>query len=223
MQRIKKKRPARSRAARLLALLLGVGTLLALIYTQLRPAVENAAAYQVRLFAARILNAAILEQLGGENIAYGDLIRLSRNSSGEIVAIESDMVRINRLKADVTQYVIGALEDMGTASLMIPLGTLLGNEITSGRGPLVEIRVYPVGYVQTELYSHFTEAGINQTLHQIMLGTSVRMRAIIPGYSIQADISASYGIAETVIVGNIPEAYTRINLGSAPVIAQIGN
>jgi len=223
VQRIKKKRPTRSRAARLIALLVGVSTLLALIYTQLRPAVESAAAYQVRLFAARVLNAAILEQLGEEHIAYGDLIRLSRNSSGEIVAIESDMVRINRLKADVNQYVISALEDMGTVTLMIPLGTLLGNEITSGRGPLVEIRVYPVGYVQTDLYSNFTEAGINQTLHQIMLGTRVQMRAIIPGYSIQADIFASYGIAETVIVGNIPEAYTQINLGSAPVIAQIGN
>jgi len=221
--RKKKKRPRHNRLTRAIALFLGVCALFIFTYFQLRPAVQNAAAYQVNIFAARILNEAILEHLDEQGITYGDLIRLTRNASGDIVAIESDMARINRLKASVTQSVISRLEEMGTAVLRVPLGTLLGNEFTSGRGPLVEIRVHPIGFIQTDLYSQFIEAGINQTLHQITLGTSVRMRAIIPGYSIQSDVFTSYYIAETVIVGNIPEAYTRINLGTVPVIASIGD
>ena len=222
MHRKKRRRTRGSRAARVVNLLMGMGILIALIYLQLRPAVESAAAYQAKVFAARILNEAILEQLRVESLSYGDFIQIRYNASGDITAIESDIVRINRLKANVTQSVIGKLEEMGTTRLAVPLGTLLGNEITSGRGPLIEIRVYPVGYVRTDLHSLFTEAGINQTMHQIMLGTSVRMRAVIPGYRIQADISTNYAVAETVIVGNIPDAYTRISLGTAPVIARIG-
>ena len=219
----KKRRRLRGvRSVRVLILSFGVCALLIFTYAQLRPAVRNAAAYQVNIFATRILNEAILEHLGDQDVVYGDLIRLTRNAGGDIVAIESDMVRINRLKANVTQSVVDSLEEMGTAALRVPLGTLMGNEFTAGRGPLVEIRVYPIGFVQTDLYSQFTEAGINQTLHQIMLGTSVRMRAVIPGYSIQADVSTGYLIAETVIVGNIPEAYTRINLGSVPIVAGLG-
>lgn len=219
---MRKKRKQKKRYSRIFCGLLGIFTIIAVTYFQLRPAVENAAAYHVNIFATRILNNAILEELSNQGLSYGELIRLSRNQSGEIVAIESDMAEINRLKANVTLSVVDALEDMGTARLFVPLGTLFGNEITSGRGPIVEILVYPIGFVQTDLYSQFTEAGINQTMHQIMLGTSVRMRAIIPGYTIQTEITTSYTVAETIIVGNIPDAYTRISLGAAPVIAHVG-
>ena len=194
----------------------------AFTYFQLRPAIENAAAYQVNIFATRILNAVILEQMSTHEVTYGSLIRVSRGANGEVVSIESDMAAINRLKANVTISVVDKLEEMGVASLWVPLGTLLGNEITSGRGPLVEIRLYPIGYVQTGLRSEFTQAGINQTLHQIMLDSSVRMRAVIPGYTIQTEVSTSYGIAETVIVGNIPDVYANIGWGEGPVVARVG-
>jgi len=202
--------------------ILGLLTLIVFTYFQLRPAVESAAAYQVNLFAARIINTAILEQLGSQEVAYADLIHVSRNANGEVVAIESDMNAINRLKANITLAVVDELEEMGTASLWVPLGTLLGNEITSGRGPLVEIRLYPIGYVETDLHSQFTQAGINQTLHQIMLSSSVRMRAVIPGYTIHTEITTSYGIAETVIVGSIPDVYANIGWEAGPVMARVG-
>jgi len=221
MWRKKRRRPL-SRASVAVAGLLGLLTIVMITYFQLRPAVESAAAYQVNIFATRIINAAILEQLGNREVAYADLVRISRGANGEVVAIESDMAAINRLKANITLSVVDKLEDMGTASLWIPVGTLLGNEITSGRGPLVEIRLYPIGYVQTDLHSQFTQAGINQTLHQIMLSSSVRMRAVIPGYTIQTEITTSYGIAETVIVGSIPDVYANIGWGEGPVLARIG-
>ena len=217
-----KRRPARSRITGIFVLLVGLGLLSLITYLQLRPAVESAAAYQVNLFATRIINAAILEQLGERELGYGDFIRLTYNNSGDIVAIESDMASINRLKADVTGAVIASLEEMGTATLRLPMGTLMGNELTAGRGPMVEIRIYPVGYVHTNLYSNFTEAGINQTMHQITLGTRVQMRAVIPGYNIRTEVNTSFGVAETVIVGNIPDAYAQISLGEVPAIARVG-
>ena len=221
MRRKKRRRPVNKLSwtvAGFLALLITI----AFTYFQLRPAVEGAAAYQVNIFATRIINTAILEQMSSHELTYGDLIRVSRGANGEVVSIESDMNAINRLKANVTLSVVDKLEEMGVASLWIPLGTLLGNEITSGRGPLVEIRLYPIGYVHTDLRSEFTQAGINQTLHQIMLDSSVRMRAVIPGYTIQTEVTTSYGIAETVIVGNIPDVYANIGWGEGPVVARIG-
>jgi len=221
MWRKKRKRPW-GRLSWAVAGFLGLLILLTFTYFQLRPAVESAAAYQVNIFATRIINTAILEQMNHHDLTYGDLIRVSRGPGGEVVSIESDMAAINRLKANVTLSVVEGLEEMGVASLWVPLGTLLGNEITSGRGPLVEIRLYPIGYVHTDLRSEFTQAGINQTLHQIMLDSSVRMRAVIPGYTIQTEVSTSYGIAETVIVGSIPDVYANIGLGEGAMTARIG-
>jgi len=224
VRQIKKTRrqTPKSRAARVITLVVVLCLIYLITYLQLRPAVQNAAAYQVNLHATRVINAAILAQLSEERVGYHDLIRLTHNQGGDIVAIESDMQAINRLKAQVTQSIVESLEEMGTTSLRLPVGTLMGNELTAGRGPMVEIRIYPIGYVETDLFSSFTEAGINQTLHQIMLGTTVRMRAVIPGYRVTAEVATSIGVAETVIVGNIPDAYARINMGGNPFTGWLG-
>jgi sporulation protein YunB len=194
--------------------------LLVLTAIQLRPVVEGVAAYQTKVFATKTINDAILAELAREGVEYEDMVRLSYNSSGDITSIQSNMMEINRLKAQITKAVLETLENMGSASIWVPLGTLLGNEFTSGRGPMVEIKIYPTGYVQTEIYSQFTSAGINQTNHQIFLGTSIQMMAAIPGYRIKCETSTSFLIAQTVIVGNIPDTY--IQLGeSSPFISKL--
>lgn len=220
---LKPRRRSRGVFTRLLMVLSGIILLLVLGYMQLRPVVETAAAYQVRVYAAKILGNAVLDELGVSGMDYGDMVRVSKNNEGNVTSIESDMAKINRLKANVTRAVIGELEALGTTSIQVPLGTLFGNEFTSGRGPMVEIKLYPVGYVQTELFSQFSSAGINQTLHQIMLGTSVQMMALIPGYTIKCETSTCYCIAQTVIVGGIPESFTQINGDEAPLISKIND
>ncbi len=187
---------------------------------QLRPVVEGVAAYQTRVFAAKTINDAVLTELAREGVDYGDMVLLSYNSSGNISSIQSNMMEINRLKAQVTKTVLETLEGMGSTSIQVPIGTLLGNEVTSGRGPMVEIKVYPTGYVQTDIFSQFTSAGINQTNHQILLGTSVQMMAVIPGYRIKCESSTSFVIAQTVIVGNIPDAYVQLG-ENAPLISKL--
>ena len=196
--------------------------LLAMVYfsIQLRPVVEGVAAYQTKVFAAKTINDAVLAELAREGVGYGDMVELSYNSSGNISSIQSNMMEINRLKAQVTKAVLETLEGMGSTSIQVPIGTLLGNEVTSGRGPMVEIKIFPTGYVQTDLYSQFTSAGINQTNHQILLGTSVQMMAVIPGYRIKCEASTNFVIAQTVIVGNIPEAYVQLG-ENAPLISKL--
>jgi len=189
----------------------------------MRPVVESIAAHQVHVFSARTVNEAILAELSREGVYYGNIVNVSRNAQGDVASIQSDMREINRLKANVANTVARELEMLGATTMRIPLGTLLGNEVTSGRGPAVEIKVYPTGYVQTELYSQFTSAGINQTLHQIILGTSVQMMAVIPGYRIECETTTNYMIAQTVIVGNIPESFTQINGDQAPLISKIND
>ncbi|MGI6404265.1 MAG: sporulation protein YunB [Oscillospiraceae bacterium] len=197
-----------------------LASLLILTGLQLRPVIEGVAAYQAKVFATKTVNDAVLAELAREGVHYGDMVQLSYSSNGNITSIQSNMMEINRLKAQVTKAVLETLENMGPASIWVPLGTLLGNEITSGRGPLVEIKIYPTGYVQTDIYSQFTSAGINQTNHQIFLGTSVQMMAVIPGYRIKCESSTSFVIAQTIIVGNIPDTYVQLG-ESSPFISKL--
>jgi sporulation protein YunB len=202
----------------------GLLMLIALVYIQLYPAVEETVGYHARVSAAEIINDAMQNELARQEVSYSDLISLSRSGAEEVTAIETDMVAVNRLQTHMTDAIINDLRGMGIKSVEVPLGSLIGNEITSGLGPPVTLRFFPVGSVETELYSQLTGAGINQTMHQIMLSVRVEIRAGIPMYDIRTEASTSYCIAQTVIVGGIPDTYVEIggNALVAPITEEAG-
>lgn len=186
----------------------------------MRPAIENIVSYQTRVFAARQINEAMLEQLERSDAGYGELVRVVRGNSGEIMSIQADMAQINRLKSSMSDSIIRKLQDGGNQEISIPVGTMIGNQLTTGRGPLITVQVTPTGYVQSEIFNRFSSAGINQTLHQVMLRVNVQMLAMLPGYNIKTETETNFCIAETVIVGEVPQGYASIG-GEKAVFAPV--
>ena len=131
------------------------------------------------------------------------------------------MAELNRLQAGLTQRITLYLAKLRHQSVFIPLGTLLGGAIFSGRGPQVEIRLVPAEFVKTSITNVFEGAGINQTRHQIMLKVQVQMTAIIPGYSVSTQTDTDICLTETVVVGLVPEAYTVVGNGTDPLVGMI--
>lgn len=208
-------RAARNRGTRaIVRLLTAMAVILILVVfvdMRIRPAVEDMIAYQARARAFQTINTAVLQALEGEAVTGGDIVRVTRAGDGSIASIETDIVAVNRLKAQVAGAVADELEKADSRIVRVPLGTLLGSQIVAGRGPEVEMRVIPVGYVQSELYNEFVSAGINQTLHRILLKVSVQMAGVMPGYSVRTETSTNFCVAETVIVGAIPDGYTIVD------------
>ena len=54
----------------------------------------------------------------------------------------------------------------------------------------------------------FTAAGINQTKHQILLDVDVYVTILLPGITTYTKVSNEISVAETVIVGSVPQTYT---------------
>ncbi len=181
-----------------------------LIDMQMRPSVETMAAYQARLYAVRAINDAIAQELAEENVTYDTLVKVSTGEDGLVTAVETDMLRLNRIKVGVTEEVVKELGELEAAHLKVPLGTLFGGQIFSGRGPLVDFRIIHAGYVETEIQNRFDAAGINQTRHQIMLSVTIHITALVPGYTADTDVTTNICLAETIIVGMVPDAYTKV-------------
>ena len=96
-------------------------------------------------------------------------------------------------------------------TLDIPLGNLAGGMLLTGRGFPVRIKLVPIGDVSGEIYSEFSETGINQTLHRIYLRVRVSMNMIVASDTVRLELADDILVAETVIVGRVPDAYTAIN------------
>lgn len=174
---------------------------------RLKPVVINAARSRARLFASdvisRSVDAAVSESAGNFiNVIYGE---------DGISAIETNVTGISRLRADSILNIRGEISDIDRMTLDIPLGNLAGGMLLTGRGFPVRIKLVPIGDVSGEIYSEFSETGINQTLHRIYLRVRVSMNMIVASDTVRLELADDILVAETVIVGRVPDAYTAIN------------
>lgn len=184
--------------------------LLILADMSFRPVVETINGYRCHEAVSNIINSAVMAELEREDTDYSKLVTLSTNSEGEIISVESNVLNINRLKTAVADRVEREIERLAGVDIDIPIGTLTGVQFLNGKGFNVGMSVVPLGYANTSIISEFSEAGINQTLHRIVIEIDAEVDAVIPGLSTRVPVSTSIVAAETVIVGRVPEAYTHV-------------
>ncbi len=174
---------------------------------RIRPLISEIAKANTADIVTRIVNNAINELSIAGALDYEDLVMLEKDNSGRITALVTNMSKINDLQSDITEKVLESLLDNRQMDISIPLGNLIGGPLLSGRGPRIPIRILSVSYVISNFVNEFTDAGINQTRHQVLLDVSVRLRILLPGKTESLEVITEVAVAETVIVGEVPKAY----------------
>lgn len=173
---------------------------------EVRPVILTMAGYQARVSSILAINNAVLEEMQQSDLS-ADLVTVHRNADGNVTAIETNTSELNLLKAQLTSAVGQKLAAIQRTNISIPFGTLLGWQLFAGRGPNVNFKVVPASFVESDIRSTLTDAGINQTRHQIFITFSVEMTAIIPGYTTSVNVQTEICIADTLVVGQVPEFY----------------
>ena len=195
---------------RLLALLTALVLLAIYVDIQLHPIVRAFGENQARYAATRVINEAVTQVLTNDPVAYDELVKTLRDEAGGIVSVEADVGRINRLKAELTTAILERLEQEEPLEMHVPLGNLLGGDWFNGRGPRIPLRVTVSGTAMTAMHSAFTSAGINQTNHTITLEVQAQIVTAIPGYMTTQEVTTSFVVAETVLVGEVPDSFTEV-------------
>ena len=136
-------------------------------------------------------------------------MRLEKNADGTVSNVELDSVEMNRMKARLTEAVSNRLMSLENQDVAIPLGTLLGWQLLAGRGPEVHLQIVPASFVESNVVDTLETAGINQTQHRVCIRFTVEMSAILPGYSTSVDVTDEVCVAQTLIVGQVPEFYAQ--------------
>lgn len=205
---------------RALALLILLGTFIGLDLG-IRPMVKASAASQTQIAVNRMIQRAVLEVLEEDGLRYQSFVSLRQNLNGETTALMTDTVLINRLQGELLEKILQTLQETRQITLQLPLGSLTGSQFLAGRGPLVTLRLRPVGLVKTKIVNQFDEAGINQTRHRIQLQVTVDMLSLLPGYRISSQAQSNIILAETIIVGLVPDAYTEVYGGTDDLVGMI--
>lgn len=211
MRRVLSKKEKTLLAASALALALLALAIVAAMH--LKPILTSLATTRVSNTVNGIVSASVNETIYSGDIDYDRLISFEKDNEGRITAVKSNMAEFNRLQSAILVDILEKLSEVSTKDISIPIGTLTGSPLLAGRGPLIRVRMQSVGSSSARFENAFTSAGINQTKHQIYLVVDVYVSILLPGFSTVTKVSSSYAVAETVIVGSVPDNYTYFSNG----------
>lgn len=196
------------RIFRWICLLLVLATALLLWFRyRYNGAIRSLAETQVRNATSDLINDAIDMQIELGNIQYDRIVYFEKNLDGQITALKTNMAEVNRLKTAILNLVNDEILAMDTSEISIPLGSLALPELFSGRGPGIPVQVISIRNSDGSFSSNFTEAGINQTLHQLTMEVLVDVSVLVLGKAEEFTVSSHVVVAETVIVGQVPNTF----------------
>lgn len=187
-------------------------TVLSLLFRQLlAPVADELMAAQVNNEASDAVNVAIDRQIAAGELSYDKLVTIEKDALGNVTAIRSNMTEINRLKTGILFRIDEQLEGFSVEQLGVPAGSIFLPELFSGRGPKIPVRVLAVRASDANFRNEFSSAGINQTLHRIMLDIRVDVTILTWTGTREVTVDSSVAVAETVIVGTVPSTYFGMN------------
>lgn len=207
MRRVRRYGNARAGRRRFAALCGAAVTVIAVLLLDalIRPALYACAAAEGHNAAQRIINAAVEQTIAAQGEALSDAVRVTHDAQGRVTGITTDVVQLNLLKAQVTGAIEAAFAAGPRVTAYIPLGAATHVALLAGRGPRVPVRIALSATAETAFESAFSAAGVNQTLHSVLLRVHAQVTVLLPRGAETQEIETAFCAAQSVIVGSVPE------------------
>ena len=193
--------------------LFGIAILLVVIssiyvFKSLTPAIKIACESREKAIGVQITEETVKEFI--ENVEYESLMHITYNNQGKIIAINANIIELNKLSSEISYKIQEKLNNLDKVSVEIPVGTMVGLHILSGYGPDVKIKLVPMGNIETKFDTEFASEGINQTKHTIYMNIQSTITVVAPFIGSSVECNSTVTVAETIIVGDIPDTYYNI-------------
>lgn len=174
-----------------------------------RDIIRELAETQVKNTTSDLTNDAIAKQIADGIIQYDRIVFFEKDLEGRITALKTNMSEVNRLKTDILNIINDEILALDTSDIGIPLGSLFFPELFSGKGPAIPVHILSIRNSDAAFSSNFVQAGINQTLHQLTMLVSVDVAVLVLGQTGSFTITSEVVVAETVIVGDVPNTFLQ--------------
>ncbi len=193
----------------LLVILVAVCLGFLMLRSRYRDVIRDLAETQVKNTTSDLTNDAIAKQIAEGIIQYDRIVYFEKDLDGRITALKTNMSEVNRLKTDILNLINDEILALDTSDIGIPLGSLFLPELFSGKGPAIPVRILSIRNSDATFVSKFSQAGINQTLHQLTMVVSVDVAVLVLGQTSSFTVNSEVVVAETVIVGDVPSTFLQ--------------
>ena len=151
------------------------------------------------------------QQVVGDGVAYDELMNVQMDAQGRVSMLRANTMRMNQIATQTAIIAQEKLNSIENQLVDVPLGAALGVRFLGGFGPRISVQIVPVGAVSTHFETEFETAGINQTRHKIFLTLETSVSLIVPADSRMVQVTSTVPIAESIIVGQVPDSFVDVN------------
>ena len=176
----------------------------------LGPVIGEIAEIRTKEIVSESVNAAVVELLkedGGENF-----LTFETDQNGYISMVNANTVYMNEFSSQITKMVHDGLKNLKTEKVKISVGAILGSNIMTQTGPSIGLKIRTVGNATVNFFTEFESGGINQTKYKVYMQVVGKAKPVIPFVSETYEVVTTVPVAETVIVGNVPQTYLSLPL-----------
>jgi len=175
------------------------------------PIVKTYSEAEIRKITEKAINISVSNVIN-RTLSYDNLIDISYNQNGEIISFSANQYEINTISREIVKEAQIQMQNLGEDGLKINIGTFTGFPFLIGKGPKLNLNLVPIGVVCSNFESQFSSVGINMTKHSLFLYVEVHVSIVMPIKSYDFKTRSQVLLAESVIVGKVPEVY--LNGGS---------
>ena len=177
--------------------------------SQIEPNMDDVSQLKAKAMVTEIVSQTMEEELADQN--YGDnLFVVKTGENGEIQMVQSNTGLINGLVSSFASALQEKYNSAEPQDMKLSYGTLIGSKVLSQTGLSVNIRILPLSVAECDFETEFESQGINQTKYKIYVTIETNVRVLQPFSSNSFKVKNKVLIAETVIVGDVPDSYVNV-------------
>lgn len=173
----------------------------------IRPTVNAISRIKATSVTTEAINDTIQKKMS-DDISYEDIIHVKYDTNGKVSLMQANTIRMNNIAAEIALEVQNKLKEISTTSVKVPLSNAFNTQLINL--PSISIDIIPQGAVSVDFATEFEASGINQTRHRVYVIVSTEIKMIVPLAGDSIKITTNIPIAETIIVGDVPEQFVNV-------------
>ncbi len=181
-------------------------TILTYYFFVISPVIKTYSAQETKSITEKAINLAVSNVIN-RTLSYDALIDINYSPKGEIASFAANQYEINTITREIVKETQYQMNNLGKSGLPINVGTFSGVPFLIGRGPMIHLNLVPISVVSGKFDSEFSSVGINMTKHTLFLYIDVHVSIVLPVQSYDIYSTNQVLLAESIIVGKVPEVY----------------
>ena len=206
---------------RLIAIFASAAILVFYLVIKTRPVVTTFAESEAVWVATQVANDIVAGVFSTHAEADGEMILVSYDDSGRMTSVIPDSTYINALRTDITDMAMHKMVSVDRLTVRIPVGTLIGVDCLSGWGSIVSFPISYTATVKSDVTSTLEAVGMNQSIYRVLLHLDINLCVVSPGGRSSVGTRMSYPMAETVLLGQVPDNLTEVYGDDQSILGKI--